>query len=128
MSEFNYQNNNTKSIIQTSFKKDKKIFEDSSIFADSNIQLGQMLQNNKVKNILNSNNNASFSVTNSVSMDDISFSNSYTSNNFNNNLFGSVKSHSKNDLKNFIDGKLNKIKSIKTIKSDMSEVKEVQAE
>ena len=128
VSEFNYQNNNTKSIIQTSFKKDKKIFEDSSIFADSNIQLGQMLQNNKVKNILNSNNNASFSVTNSVSMDDISFSNSYTSNNFNNNLFGSVKSHSKNDLKNFIDGKLNKIKSIKTIKSDMSEVKEVQAE
>ena len=128
MSEFNYQVNNTKSIIQTSVKKDKKIFEDSSIFADSNIQLGQCLQNNKVKNILNPNNNASFSITNSVSMDDISFSNSNTSNNFNINLFGSYKSHSKNDIKNYLDGKLNKIKSIKTIKSDMSEVKEVQAE
>ena len=129
VSEFNYQINNTKSIIQSSFKKDKKIFEDSSIFADSNIQLGQCLQNNKVKNILNPNNNASFSVTNSVSMDDISLSNSYTSNNFNNmNLFGSVKSHSKNDIKNYLDGKLNKIKSIKTIKSDMSDIKEVQAE
>ena len=128
VSEFNYQVNNTKSIIQTSFKKDKKIFEDSSIFADSNIQLGQCLQNNKVKNILNPNNNASFSVTNTSSMDDISFSNSYMSNNFNMNLFGSVKSHSKNEMKNYLDGKLNKIKSIKTIKTDMSAVKEVQAE
>ena len=128
VSEFNYQVNNTKSIIQTSFKKDKNIFEDSSIFADSNIQLGQCLQNNKVKNILNPNNNASFSVTNTSSMDDISFSNSYMSNNFNMNLFGSVKSHSKNEMKNYLDGKLNKIKSIKTIKTDMSAVKEVQAE
>ena len=30
--------------------------------------------------------------------------------------------------KNYLDGKLNKIKSIKTIKSDMSDIKEVQAE
>ena len=128
VSDFNYQINNNKSIIQTSVKKDKKIFEDSSIFADSNIQLGQCLQNNKVKNILNPNNNATFSLTNSVSMDDISFSNSYISNNFNNNLFGSIISHSKNEHKTFIDGKLNKIKSIKTVRSDMSEVKEVQVE
>ena len=128
VSDFNYQINNNKSIIQTSVKKEKKIFEDSSIFADSNIQLGQCLQNNKVKNILNPNNNATFSLTNSVSMDDISFSNSYISNNFNNNLFGSIISHSKNEHKNFIDGKLNKIKSIKTVRSDMSEVKEVQVE
>ena len=59
---------------QSSFRQsriEKKIFEDSSYFADSNIQLGQMLQNNKVKNILNNNNNASFSVS---SMEDISFS------------------------------------------------------
>ena len=42
-------------MIKSSYKKDKKIFEDSSLFADSNIQLGQCLQNNKVKNILNPN-------------------------------------------------------------------------
>ena len=103
-------------MIKSSYKKDKKIFEDSSLFADSNIQLGQCLQNNKVKNILNPNNNATFSITNSISMDDISFSNSYISNNFN-NLFGSIKSKN--------DGKINKIKSIK---SDMAEVKEVKGE
>ena len=75
-----------------------------------------MLQNNKVKNILNNNNNASFSVT---SMEDISFNNSALSNN--NNLFNST-------LKSFIEGKINKIKSIKSIKSDMTEVKELQNE
>ena len=120
--EFIYQKNN-KSMIQSSFRTsrmDKKIFEDSSYFADSNIQLGQILQNNKVKNILNNNNNASFSVT---SMEDISFSNS----NISNNLFNSNLSY-KNDFKSFIEGKINKIKSIKSIKSDMSEVKELQIE
>ena len=118
VSDFIYQkpNINNKSMIKSSYKKDKKIFEDSSLFADSNIQLGQCLQNNKVKNILNPNNNATFSITNSISMDDISFSNSNISNNFN-NLFGSIKSKN--------DGKINKIKSIK---SDMAEVKEVKGE
>ena len=118
VSDFIYQkpNINNKSMIKSSYKKDKKIFEDSSLFADSNIQLGQCLQNNKVKNILNPNNNATFSITNSISMDDISFSNSYISNNFN-NLFSSIKSKN--------DGKINKIKSIK---SDMAEVKEVKGE
>ena len=127
VSEFNFQKNN-KSMVQSSFRQsriEKKIFEDSSYFADSNIQLGQMLQNNKVKNILNNNNNASFSVT---SMEDISFSNSNISNNnYNNNFFGSLN-YSKNEFKSFIEGKINKIKSIKTIKSDMSEVKELQIE
>lgn len=127
VSEFNFQKNN-KSMVQSSFRQsriEKKIFEDSSYFADSNIQLGQMLQNNKVKNILNNNNNASFSVT---SMEDISFSNSNISNNnYNNNFFGSLN-YSKNEFKSFIEGKINKIKSIKTIKSDMTEVKELQIE
>ena len=112
--DFNYQKNN-KSMIQTSFKQsriEKKIFEDSSYFVDSNIQLGQMLQNNKVKNILNNNNNASFSVT---SMEDISFLNGNISNN---NLFGS-QNFSKNEIKN---------KSIKQINSNMAEVKELQNE
>ena len=112
--DFNYQKNN-KSMIQTSFKQsriEKKIFEDSSYFIDSNIQLGQMLQNNKVKNILNNNNNASFSVT---SMEDISFLNGNISNN---NLFGS-QNFSKNEIKN---------KSIKQINSNMAEVKELQNE
>ena len=118
VNDFIYQKNN-KSIVQSSFRNshiEKKFFEDSSYFADSNIQLGQMLQNNKVKNILNNNNNASFSVT---SMEDISFNNSALSNN--NNLFNST-------LKGFIEGKINKIKSIKSIKSDMTEVKELQNE
>ena len=127
VSEFNFQKNN-KSMVQSSFRQsriEKKIFEDSSYFADSNIQLGQMLQNNKVKNILNNNNNASFSVT---SMEDISFSNSNISNNnYNNNFFGSIN-YSKNEFKSFIEGKINKIKSIKTMKSDMTEVKELQIE
>jgi hypothetical protein len=83
-----------------------------------------MLQNNKVKNILNNNNNASFSITNS--MEDVSFSNSYISNN---NIFNStISHHGKNEFKNFMDSKINKIKSIKTIKSDMTEVKELQIE
>ena len=121
--DFIYQTNN-KSMIQSSFKTsriEKKNFEDSSCFADSNILLGQVLQNNKVKNILNNNNNASFSVT---SMEDISFSNSAISN----NLFNSSLSYQKNEFKSFIEGKINKIKSIKSIKSDMTEVKEVQTE
>ena len=125
VNDFIYQKNN-KSIVQSSFRNshiEKKFFEDSSYFADSNIQLGQMLQNNKVKNILNNNNNASFSVT---SMEDISFNNSALSNN--NNLFNSNLNFSKNDLKSFIEGKINKIKSIKSIKSDMTEVKELQNE
>ena len=119
--EFNFQKNN-KSTIQSSFRQsriEKKIFEDSSYFADSNVQLGQILQNNKVKNILNNNNNASFSVT---SMEDISFSNSVISNN--NNFFGSLN-YSKNEFKSFIEGK---IKSIKTNKGEMAEVKELQIE
>ena len=122
--EFNFQKNN-KSTIQSSFRQsriEKKIFEDSSYFADSNVQLGQILQNNKVKNILNNNNNASFSVT---SMEDISFSNSVISNN--NNFFGSLN-YSKNEFKSFIEGKINKIKSIKTNKGEMAEVKELQIE
>ena len=113
--DFNYQKNN-KSIIQTSFKQsriEKKIFEDSSYLVDSNLQLGQMLQNNKVKNILNNNNNASFTVT---SMDDISFSNSTTSNN---NFFGPQQNFFKNEIK---------IKPIKTLLSDMEDIKELQTE
>ena len=123
VTEFNFQKNN-KSMLQSSFRQSRieKKFEDSSYFADSNVQLGQMLQNNKVKNILNNNNNASFSVS---SMEDISFSNSNISNN--NNFFGSIN-YSKNEFKSFIEGKINKIKSIKTIKSDMTEVKELQIE
>ena len=131
VSDFIYKKNN-KSMIQSSLrttKGDKKIMEDSSYFADSNIQLGQVLQNNKVKNILNNNNNASFSVTNS--MEDISFSNSHISNN--NNLFASYLSNTKNDYKNFFDTKLihqiksiKSLKSIKTIQTDIPEIKEVQ--
>ena len=127
VSEFNFEKNNKSMMAQSSFRQsrnEKKIFEDSSYFADSNIQLGQMLQNNKVKNILNNNNNASFSVS---SMEDISFSNSNISNINNNNFFGSIN-YSKNEFKSFIEGKINKIKSIKTIKSDMTEVKELQIE
>ena len=104
------EKNNKSMMAQSSFRQsriEKKIFEDSSYFADSNIQLGQMLQNNKVKNILNNNNNASFSVS---SMEDISFSNSNISNINNNNFFGSIN-YSKNEFKSFIEGKINKIKS-----------------
>ena len=131
VSDFIYKKNN-KSMIQSSLrttKGDKKFMEDSSYFADSNMQLGQVLQNNKVKNILNNNNNASFSVTNS--MEDISFSNSHISNN--NNLFASYLSNTKNDYKNFFDTKLfhqiksiKSLKSIKTIQTDIPEIKEVQ--
>ena len=127
VSEFNFEKNNKSMMAQSSFRQsriEKKIFEDSSYFADSNIQLGQMLQNNKVKNILNNNNNASFSVS---SMEDISFSNSNISNINNNNFFGSIN-YSKNEFKSFIEGKINKIKSIKTMKRDMAEVKELQIE
>ena len=131
VSDFIYKKNN-KSMIQSSLrttKGDKKFMEDSSYFADSNMQLGQVLQKNKVKNILNNNNNASFSVTNS--MEDISFSNSHISNN--NNLFASYLSSTKNDYKNFFDTKLfhqiksiKSLKSIKTIQTDIPEIKEVQ--
>ena len=130
VNDFIYKKNN-KSMIQSSLrttKGEKKMMEDSSYFADSNIQLGQILQNNKVKNILNNDNNASFSVT--FSMEDFSFTNSHISNN--NNLFGSYISNAKNDYNNFFDSKLHhqikSLKSVKTIQSDIPEVKEVQGE
>ena len=87
----------------------------NNISINSGQKLGHILEKNGVINLLNSQNNPSFSVT--ISGEDISLNGSVLSNNL------------KNDFINKSDHNiLNKIKSIKTIKSDMPEVKEEQIE
>ena len=87
----------------------------NNISINSGQKLGFILEKNEVINILNSQNNPSFSVT--ITGEDISLNGSVLSNNLKNDFIN------KND-----NNILNKIKTIKTIKSDMPEVKEEQIE
>ena len=103
--------------ITSSIKKSNNDFNDSYNFIgnDSGKQLGQILANYKVTNILNNNNNASYSI--SVTVEDSSFNGS----GLGNNLYSSTRSNKKNDFRNKVEMPLNKIR---TIQSDMPEVKE----
>ena len=88
--------------------------------SDSTTQLGQILANNKVVNILNNNNNASFSVSYTVEDSSISLTQSYVNNKLNqsiNKLSQSQISRGKN-----INIKVNKIQN------NMPRVEEAQIE
>ena len=80
---------------------------------ESEMQLGQVLANNKVVNILNNNNNASFSISYTAE-ENLSFSQSFMNNRLNQSILSRGKS-------------INNI-NINTIKNIMPEVKEVQIE
>ena len=104
-------------------KEDINYNINNNIIHDNEKKLGHILEKNKVINILNSRNNASFSVT--ITGEDISLTGSFITN----NLYSSNKSNIKNEFVGGGDNNfLNKIKTIKTIKSDMPEVKEEQLE
>ena len=88
---------------------------------DSGTKLGQILENNKIVNLLNSRKNPSFTVTFTGN------ENSLTGSYFSNNLYSSIKSNVKNETcnnGNKLDINLTRIKTVKTITSDMPEVKE----
>lgn len=104
--------------ITNSIKKSKNENNDSISGFGSSSQLGQILANNKVVNLLNSTNNAMFSIT--LSNDDSSFSGSVLGS----NLHSSI-STKKYENKNKGEINLNKIKSMK---NEMPEVKELQNE
>ena len=104
-------------------KEDINYNINNNIIHDNEKKLGHILEKNKVINILNSRNNASFSVT--ITGEDISLTGSFITN----NLYSSNKSNIKNEFVGGGDNNfLNKIKTIKTIKSDMPEIKEEQLE
>ena len=107
--------------ISNSVKKSMRENNDSNNFnrSDSGTQLGQALANNKVVNILNSNNDALFSV--SFSNEESSIAGSI----FKSNLYSSTLSVKKSDVRN--KEEISKIK-IKIKKSEMPEVKEMQCE
>ena len=92
--------------------------------SDSATQLGQILANNKVVNILNNNNNASFSVSYTVEDSSISLNQSYMNNKLNqsiNKLIQSQISKGKN-INNINNIKINKIQN------NMPRVEEAQIE
>ena len=93
--------------------EDSNISTSHNVMNESEMQLGQILANNKVVNILNGNNNDSFSVSYTCE-DNLSFSQSF----MNNKLNQSILSKGKN---------INNI-NINRIKNIMPEVQEAQIE
>lgn len=108
------------SINITRNQESKSNFYNNKIL-DSGTKLGQILENNKIVNLLNSRKNPSFTVTYTGN------ENSLTGSYFSNNLYSSIKSNVKNETcnnGNKLDINLTRIKTVKTITSDMPEVKE----
>ena len=81
--------------------------DSSNLISESGIQLGKFLENNKVVNILNNNNSASFSVSYTTEDNNISFSQSFMNNKLNQsstkNLTQSISSITKGKNLNNID-------------------------
>ena len=116
----NFTYNNAFAGISNSVKKSMSENNDTNTISnESGSQLGQILANNKVVNILNSTNNPLFSVT--ISNEDSSLTGSFTGN----NLYTSTLSTKKNEFKNIVEMNVNRIKSMKT---EMPVVKELQNE
>lgn len=123
---YNYQNgesyfSNTFNMNNTSKNQDSKSYFNNNKVLDSGTKLGQILENNKIVNLLNSRKNPSFTVTYTGN------ENSLTGSYFSNNLYSSIKSNIRNDAGNTgnkLDINLTRIKTVKTITSDMPEVKE----
>ena len=108
---------------KTSITNSIKINDSQAHFMESEeSQIGKFLERNKVINILNSHNNATFTL--SFTNNNIE-RNSSNDKSLNNNLSISIKMNKNNDSKNKIEVSLRKVK---TIKSDMPIVKETQTE
>ena len=107
-----------------SFKKSIhiKINDSQAHFLESEeSQLGNFLERNKVINILNSHNNATFTLSFTNNLE----KNSSNDKSLSNNLSNSIKVNKNNDSRNKIEVSLRKVK---TIKSEMPIVKETQTE
>ena len=108
--------------IASRYDESNSIMSNNNVLTESGKQLGKFLEQNKVVNIFNSNNNASFSVSYTVDDNNLSLSQSNTYNilnqSINNKLNQSTVSKGKN---------INNI-NIKKIKIIMPEVEEAQIE
>ena len=108
--------------IASRYDESNSIMSNNNVLTESGKQLGKFLEQNKVVNIFNSNNNASFSVSYTVDDNNLSLSQSNTCNilnqSINNKLNQSTVSKGKN---------INNI-NIKKIKIIMPEVEEAQIE
>ena len=116
-SDLKYQTNLTN--ITNSLKKSANNINDSYNNLNSETQLGKILEKNKVVNILNSNNGASFSI--SCSGEDSSLSGSI----FKSNIVSPNVENNQFDFKNKDEVHLSRLATIKT---EMEEVKELQNE
>ena len=120
INNYNGDSGLSNSINITRNQESKSNFYNNKIL-DSGTKLGQILENNKIVNLLNSRKNPSFTVTFTGN------ENSLTGSYFSNNLYSSIKSNVKNETcnnGNKLDINLTRIKTVKTITSDMPEVKE----
>ena len=107
---------------KTNISNSIKINDSQAHFLESEeSQLGNFLERNKVINILNSHNNATFTLSFTNNLE----KNSSNDKSLSNNLSNSVKVNKNNDSKNKIEVSLGKVK---TIKSEMPIVKETQTE
>jgi hypothetical protein len=116
-SDLKYQTTLTN--ITNSLKKSANNINDSYNNLNSETQLGKILEKNKVVNILNSNNGASFSI--SCSGEDSSLSGSI----FKSNIVSPNVENNQFDFKNKDEVHLSRLATIKT---EMEEVKELQNE
>ena len=128
-SNFTYNNINNKIADLKSSLNDSQGYyiqndESDSRVSESGIQYGKFLENNKVVNILNNNNSASFSISYTTEENNISFSQSFMNNKLNQsstkNLTQSINSTTKGKNLNNID--------INKYKNRMPEVEEAQVE
>lgn len=116
-SEFKYQTALTN--ITNSLKKSVNNINDSYSNLNSEKQLGKILEKNKVVNILNSNNGASFSISCSGEYSSLSGSN------FKSNNLSSNAENNQFDFNNKDDFHLSRLE---TLKSQMAEIKELNNE
>lgn len=121
---FTYNNKNNKFELRSNISdtlgnlgqnEDSNINMSNIIMSESEMQLGQVLADNKVVNILNTNNSASFSISCTVE-DNLSYSQSFMNNKINQSILSKGKNKNLNNI------------NIKKTKNIMPEVKEAQIE
>ena len=118
--DFRY--NKTLTSISTMKKNGNENNDTNIIGNESDTQLGKILANNKVVNLLNSTNNPMFSI--SISNEESSLTSSFIGN----NLYSSNLFTKNNEFKKKGEINTNRIKSIKSLKSEMPTVNELQNE
>ena len=121
---FTYNNKNNKFELRSNISdtlgnlgqnEDSNINMSNIIMSESEMQLGQVLADNKVVNILNTNNSASFSISCTVE-DNLSYSQSFMNNKINQSILSKGKNKNLNNI------------NIKKTKNIMPEVREAQIE